>query len=192
MNPSLTLQNQSDERGFSVMELLIVVSMIAVVAGFALMKITEGRQNMSRANAAQLLTSHLEKARLDSLRRHPTTSAQMAQVSIVNATFYTLAIDADGNNTLDAPVVVSLPANSGLQFNTPFPRTIYFNWRGRSVDAAGNPATPPFVTISNSYGTSRIDLTSAGQPSLDGPPTITPVTNSAAPAPTYRNQTQIP
>lgn len=192
MKPFLTHNNSNNAHGFSVLELLIVIAMGSVIVGFALMQIFRVRQNMTRANAAQLFTSHLEKARLDSLRRHPATSAQMAQIQIVNATFYTLAVDTDGNSTLDAPVVVSLPAGSGLQFNTPFPRTIYFNWRGRSVDAAGNPATPPFVTISNSYGTTRIDLTSSGQPSLDGPPPVSPVVNSAPPAAAYRNNTQLP
>jgi prepilin-type N-terminal cleavage/methylation domain-containing protein len=178
--------------GFSVIELLIVVSIISVVSGFALMQITRARQVMVRENAARQLDSYLEKARVDSLRRHATASAQMAQVTLINATFYSVTIDADGNGALDAPKVISLPADSGLQFNTPFPRTIYFNWRGRTVDAAGNVASPPFVTISNTYGSSRIDLTTAGQPTLQGPPTSSSVTNSTAPAPTFRSNMQIP
>jgi prepilin-type N-terminal cleavage/methylation domain-containing protein len=178
--------------GFTVLELLIVVSIISVVCGFALMQITRARQGMIRENAARQLASYLEKARVDSLRRHPSASAQMAQVTLINATFYSVTVDADGNGTLDAPKVYSLPAGTNLQFNTPFPRTIYFNWRGRTVDSSGNVASPPFVTISNSYGSSRIDLTTAGQPTLQGPPTSTTVTNSAAPAPTFRSQTQIP
>lgn len=192
MMPSSTCSNNLNERGFSVFELLIVVSIITVVSGFALMQITRARQVMARENAARLFTSYLEKARVDSLRRHPMTSDQMAQVSVVNQSFYTVAIDANGDGTLEAPRVISLPADSGLQFNTPFPRTIYFNWRGRTVDAGGNIASPPFVTISNSYGSSRIDLTTAGQPTLQGPPPSDPVVNSSAPDPSLRSNTQIP
>ena len=180
------------QNGFTVIELLIVISIISVASGFALMQITRARQVMIRENAARQLSSYLEKARVDSLRRHPAASAQMAQVTVINATFYSVTIDADGNGTLDPPKVMSLPADSALQFNTPYPRTIYFNWRGRTVDAAGNVATPPFVTISNSYGSSRIDLTTAGQPTLEGPAPSSPVTNSAAPAPNFRPKTQIP
>lgn len=179
-------------RGFTVIELLIVVSTISVVCGFALMQITRARQVMIRENAARQLSGYLEKARVDSLRRHPTASAQMAQVTIINATFYSVTIDADGDGALDAPKVMSLPADSSLQFNTPFPRTIYFNWRGRTVDSAGNVASPPFVTISNTYGSSQIDLTSAGQPTLQGPPTSSPVTSSSPPPPNFRSNTQIP
>lgn len=192
MEVTLTARPNRDIRGFTALELLIVVSIISVVCGFAVLQITRARQVMIRENAARQLAGYLEKARVDSLRRHPMASAQMAQVALVNATSYSITIDANGDGTLDTAKVISLPTDSSLQFNTPFPRTIYFNWRGRTVDAAGNVATPPFVTISNSYGSSRIDLTTAGQPTLQGPPTSTAVTNSAAPAPTFRAKTQIP
>jgi prepilin-type N-terminal cleavage/methylation domain-containing protein len=189
MKVTLTSPN-NNTRGFTIIELLIVVSIISVVCGFALMQITRARQVMVRDNAARQFDSYLEKARVDSLRRHATASAQMAQVTLINATFYSVTIDADGNGTLDAPKVISLPAN--LQFNTPYPRTIYFNWRGRTVDATGNVASPPFVTLSNTYGSSRIDLTTEGQPTLEGPPASSPVTSSAAPSPVFRSKTQIP
>ena len=192
MNASLTTKQAKCSAGFTVVELLIVISILSVVSGFALMQITRARQVMIRENAARQLGSYLEKARVDSLRRHPAAPAQMAQVTVINATFYSVTIDADGNGALDAPKVMSLPADTNLQFNTPYPRTIYFNWRGRTVDAAGNVASPPFVTISNSYGSSRLDLTTAGQPTLEGPPASNPVTNSAAPAPVFRSNTQIP
>lgn len=191
MKVILTTPN-TNTRGFTVIELLIVISILSVVSGFALMQITRARQVMIRENAARQLNSYLEKARVDSLRRHPVASAQMAQVAVINATFYSVTLDADGDGALDAPKVMSLPADTALQFNTPYPRTIYFNWRGRTVDAAGNVASPPFVTISNSYGSTPIYLTTAGQPTLQGPPLSSPVTSSAAPSPVFRSKTQIP
>jgi prepilin-type N-terminal cleavage/methylation domain-containing protein len=193
LKPQLIQQHVNSSRGFSLLELLIVVAMVGILVGFALIQIVRANQQMKRANAAQQFASYLEKARLDSLRRHPTATAQMAQVSILNAGFYSVTIDSSGDGALDAPQVISLPVNSDFEFNGPFPRTIYFNWRGRTVDAAGAPANPSFVTISSAdYGESRIDLTSSGQPSLEGPPVSSPVVNSAAPAPVYRTDTQIP
>ena len=177
------------QKGFSVLELLIVVSIISVLSGFALMQITRARQAMIRENAAREFAGYLEKARVDSVRRHATASSQMAQVSIINSTYYTVTIDANGDGALDTPKVVSLAADS-LVLNGPFPRTIYFNWRGRTVDSAGNIALPNYVTISNTL-TSRIDLTTAGQPSLAGSqPASSAVNNSAAPAPSIRPNTQ--
>jgi prepilin-type N-terminal cleavage/methylation domain-containing protein len=189
MKVTLTSPN-TNTRGFTVIELLIVLTIISVLTGFALMQITRARQVMIRENAARQFAGYLEKARVDSLRRHAMTSTQMAQVSIINATFYTVTIDANGDGALDAPQVVSL-APDGLQLNGPFPRTIYFNWRGRTVDAAGNVAVPNFVTISNTL-TSRIDLTTEGQPSLAGAPlSSSAVNNSNEPAPALRPKTQI-
>lgn len=190
MEFTLPSQPTKDIRGFTVIELLIVLSIISVLSGFALMQITRARQVMIRENAARQFAGYLEKARVDSLRRHASTSAQMAQVSIINATFYTVSLDANGDGALDTPRVVSL-APDGLQLNGPFPRTIYFNWRGRTVDAAGNVALPNYVTISNTL-TSRIDLTTGGQPTLAGAqPASSAVNNSAAPSPSLRPKTQI-
>ena len=184
--------NSSDAGGFSVLELLIVVAMISVLVGFALLQITEARQDLARENAAQQLAAYLEKARLDSIRRHPSTTVQMAQITILDANSYSVTIDANWDGALDAPRVIRMPAGSNLQFNAPFPRTIYFNWRGRTVDASGNPPTPHFVSLIHSYGTSTIDLTLSGQPSLVGAPVSSPVANSTPPAPSFRRTTQVP
>ena len=193
MKAPLTPKKLSDAAGVSVLELLIVLTMLAVVTGFALMRIVRARQVMIRANAAQELMGYLEKARLDSVRRHPNTTAEMAQVSIVNATFYSVTIDSDGNGTLDAPKVINLPVNSGLQFNGTFPRTIYFNWRGRTVDSTNTIAAPATISISSStYGSTLLNVSDTGQPTIGTATTSNPVTNSTPPATSLRDNMQIP
>ena len=193
MKAPLTPKKLSNAAGVSVLELLIVITMLAVITGFALMRIVRARQVMIRANAAQELMAYLEKARLDSVRRHPNTTAQMAQVSIVNATFYSVAFDSDGNGTLDAPKVISLPVNSGLQFSGTFPRTIYFNWRGRTVDSTNTIAAPATISISSStYGSTLINVSDTGQPAIGPVISSNPVTNSTPPAPNLRDNMQIP
>lgn len=193
MKAPLTQKKLGNAAGVSVLELLIVITMLAVITGFAVMRIVRARQVMIRANAAQELSSYLEKARLDSVRRHPNTTAEMAQVAIVNATFYSVTIDSDGNGTLDAPKVISLPANLGLQFNGPFPRTIYFNWRGRTVDSTNAIAAPASISISSStYGSTLINVTDTGQPTIGAATSSNPVTNSTPPVPSLRDNMQIP
>lgn len=179
--------------GFSVIELLIVIAMIGVVTGFALLQIVRARQLMIRANAAQQLASYLDKARLDSIRRRP-APAQMAQVSIINPDYYTVTIDTDGDGSLDAPQVVRLPTDASLQFTGgTFPRTIYFNWRGRTVDSSDAMVPPARITISSpSYGSTFINVSDSGQPSIDAAITSSPVANSTPSPPIFRDNTQIP
>jgi Tfp pilus assembly protein FimT len=193
MKAPLTSKTLSNAAGFSVVELLIVVAMIAVFSGFAFMKIVRARQLMIRANSAQEIVSYLEKARLDSVRRRPSAVSEMAQVSIVNATFYSVTIDADGNGTLDAPRVMRLRSDTDIQFTGTFPRTIYFNWRGRTVDNTNAITTPAVITLSSaSYGSTVINVSDTGQPSIGTAITSSPVTNSNPPAPGLRDNTQIP
>jgi len=188
---NLSISLTRKEKGFSVIELLIIVAMVGVVSGYALLQIAQARQSISRVNAAHEFLRYIEKARLDSVRRHVIQPIQMGQVTIINSNFYTVTLDTDGNGILDDPRVITLPANSGLSFNGPFPRTIMFNWRGRTVDATNNVATPAPVTISNSYGSSTINISSAGQTGVDMPLTADPVSNSTAPAGSFRGKTQI-
>lgn len=193
MKAPLPQKNLSNDAGVTVLEVLIVLTMIAVISGFALMRIVRARQIMIRANAAQEFVGYLEKARLDSVRRRPLpTTAEMAQVSIVNANYYSVTIDADGNGTLDAPKVIRLPVNTDLQFNGTFPRTIYFDWRGRTVNSSGTITTASAITISSAtYGSTSINLSDAGQAAIDATITSNTVTNTnPAPAPTFRDNTQ--
>ena len=193
MKAPLPQKNLSNDAGVTVLEVLIVLTMIAVISGFALMRIVRARQIMIRANAAQEFVGYLEKARLDSVRRRPLpTTAEMAQVSIVNANYYSVTIDADGNGTLDAPKVIRLPVNTDLQFNGTFPRTIYFDWRGRTVNSTGTITAASAITISSAtYGSTSINLSDAGQAAIDAAITSNTVTNTnPAPAPTFRDNTQ--
>lgn len=193
MKAPLTHKTLSNAAGVTVLELLIVVMMVAVISGFALMQIVRARQVMIRANAAQEFVGYLEKARLDSVRRRPLpTTAEMAQLSIVNATFYSVTIDANGDGALDAPKVIGLPVNTDLQFNGSFPRTIYFDWRGRTVNSAGTINSVSTITISSSaYGSTYINVSDDGQTVIDAAITSNAVTNTnPAPAPTFRDNTQ--
>ena len=191
MNAPLTNKTPGNAAGFTVFELLIVITMITVVTGFVVMQVVRARQVMIRDNAALEMMSYLEKARVDSVRRRPATAAEMAQVTILNSTFYSITIDSTGDGTLDAPQVLTLPAGANLDFQPPYPRTIYFNWRGRTVDAAGNLANPSYVRIRcPGNNPAQIDLTTSGQTSLDGPPPSSTVVNSTAPAPSFREDTQ--
>jgi hypothetical protein len=111
---------------------------------------------------------------------------------IINANFYSVALDANGDGTVDAPRVIGMPADSNLMIqNGPFPRTIMFNWRGRTVDSALNTTTPDNVTIGNSYGSTNLRITNAGQTAIDFAPAVTPVANQDHSVPRLKDATQV-
>jgi hypothetical protein len=135
---------------------------IAVVGAMAAYGIAEARQRIRLTNSARLLASYLEKARVDSIRRHPADSTQMASLTFTSNTSYTVRYDMDGNGTLDTRVVnLDTPI---FIANNPLPVPTRFNWRGRFQT---DDLTITRNTITLQYGNSKddqrtIDITSSG------------------------------
>lgn len=157
------------ERGVSIVEMLVVITMIGVVTAFAVMQIMGAQQAMRLSNSAREFTSWLDKTRLDSVRRHAagTSTTGMASVKIASATSYTVTIDQDGDGTLDPPRVITIPGTHGAAFaGITIPATIYYNWRGRPVDSLGNLLTLSFRLQDANGHTNPINLTSTGDTSL--------------------------
>ena len=157
------------ERGISVIELLIVVAMISVVTTFAVMQIAGAQRAMRLTNSAREFMSWLEKARLDSVRRHPMSLGEMARVEITAANSYTVYIDQNGDGALDPGRTVTIPASQGAAFaGINVPLKIYFNWRGRPEDDTGNRLSLSFSLQSTTGGVAPvpINLTGAGDASL--------------------------
>lgn len=163
MKAPLTQNRISNAAGMSMMELLIVIAMISVVAGFAFFKLVRGSGSEVRAGVSHELAGYLERARRDSIRRGAKDFKEMAQVRIFNRRFYSIAIDDDGDGNLDIPLVKNLPEKVGVEINGPFPKTYVFNWQGQTVDAQTNPVVPPPLTVGNSSGASAIQFTGDGK-----------------------------
>src|SRR5262245_13889493 len=71
------------QAGFSMMQLLITLGVVSIVSGLAFMGITSARQRIRLTNSSRLLASYIERARVDSVRRHPMSSADMAGVQVL-------------------------------------------------------------------------------------------------------------
>jgi hypothetical protein len=115
----------------------------------------------------------------------------MARVTVTSASSYTIVIDSNGDGSLDPARTVNIPAGQGT-FTGTIPKLIMFNWRGRTVDNANNPSQALPVPLTNSYGTSTINVSGAGSATVDKTITVSPVVNGGAAAPTFRRDTQIP
>jgi Tfp pilus assembly protein FimT len=158
---------RSGERGISIIEILIVVTMIAVVTAFAVMQIGGAQRSMRLTNSAREFMGYLEKARTDSIRRHAMSNTEMASITIASANTYTIRIDQNGDGTLDPPRTIMIPGTHGATFSgITIPLTIRYNWRGRPVDAVGNLLNLSFSLRDASGNINPIVLTSAGDTSL--------------------------
>ncbi|HEV7472947.1 MAG TPA: prepilin-type N-terminal cleavage/methylation domain-containing protein [Pyrinomonadaceae bacterium] len=162
MCPKHTLCNKK-QRGFSVTEMLLVLAMITVVAGFAVVSMFRANRSVDRSNTAREIAGYLQKARSDSMRRNAKDFDQMAQIRIFNRRFYSIAIDDDHDGNLDIPLVKTLPEQVGVEINGPFPKTYVFNWQGQTVDAQNRPVAPPPLTVGNSAGASAIQFSDDGK-----------------------------
>ena len=173
---------KSGERGISIVELLIVVAMIAVVTAFAVTQIAGAQRAMRLTNSAREFTSWLDKTRLDSIRRHAMSNAEMASVTITSANSYRVTIDQNGDGTLDPPRTITIPGTHGATFaGIAVPLTIRYNWRGRPVDATGNLLTLAFRLEDASGNINLLNLTSTGDASLGSNVNTSNVNVSAIP-----------
>jgi len=142
------------EAGFSLIELLVVIGIICVLSAIAVMQLTTSNQRFIRQNAARDLKAAFERARFDSVKRRPTSTAAFAKVSLTSSSF-TLTTDTNLNGTLETAdenlrdlsgtgVVI---AGSG---GTALPYSVYFNQRGETVNSSGASIAPVFLVCGGS------------------------------------------
>lgn len=151
-----------NERGVSIVEILIVIVIVTAAVGFAFVNLVQGRRAVVRTKTATDFANYLQKARIDSMRRKPTDINQMAQIKVFNRKFYSVAIDADGDGNLDAPLVLTVPAEQDVAITGPFPKTYIFDARGMTVDSINHPVVPQPITVSNGAGASAITFSENG------------------------------
>lgn len=153
------------QAGFSMMQLLIALGVVSIVSGLAFMGITSARQRIRLTNSSRLLASYVERARVDSVRRHPISAADMAGVEVLNATTYRVRMDFDGNGTVETR---DFTLDDGVVFATD-PIALVFDWRGRLVDL---PLTEIKVSIAMQWGDDAndqriVDVTRSGDVTID-------------------------
>jgi Tfp pilus assembly protein FimT len=68
-------QGGRGEAGFSIIQLVIVVAVVAITITFAVIGIANARASYRVQNSARRFASHIERARTDAIRRHATARA---------------------------------------------------------------------------------------------------------------------
>jgi prepilin-type N-terminal cleavage/methylation domain-containing protein len=166
----------SSATGLSLPELLIVIAIVGIVSSFAVLSVQKSNKGFKLAGATRTLSTYLEKARVDSVRRHGGAS-----ININSTTSYTVNIDFGGTGTPIARTI-TLPEGTSLRYTLPpaatsidpstTPITIAYDWRGRA-------GTTILLTLTDStagVGSSTVVVGPAGDVSTDttvtGPVTV--------------------
>jgi len=126
--------------GFSMVELLGVMAVIAIISTIALTSFQRSSRSFKVAGATRNLSAYLEKARVDAVRRHVTDGT--VNVVIDSTSSYTVNVDFGGTGTSTARTI-SLPAGTSLSYTLPpatasidpssTSTTITYDWRGRTT-----------------------------------------------------------
>jgi prepilin-type N-terminal cleavage/methylation domain-containing protein len=185
-----------DDSGFSLTELLVVISIVVIISAFALLNIGSAKKQLGRQNVARELKSAFERARFDSVKRR-TLSANRANV-VIAANSFTLNTDVDQNGTIESGEArvnnawmsdVSICDTNGTPLSANV--TVFFDNRGE-ISTTGGPAeflvcngscSTPSVSNSNLIlvtKTGTVNILSGGStvPTFSTP-TVTTISNSA-------------
>lgn len=112
-------------KGFTLLQLLITFAVVAIVSTAAVLGIRNSRSNLALQNSVRLLANNMEKARLDAVRRHSSTS-----VTFTSDTSYNVTMDFGGSGE---PFTRTFNLEDGVRIiSTPLPNAT-FNWRGRTL-----------------------------------------------------------
>ncbi|HEX8250892.1 MAG TPA: prepilin-type N-terminal cleavage/methylation domain-containing protein [Pyrinomonadaceae bacterium] len=143
------------QKGFSLLELIVVITIVAIVSVMAITQFGRTETRLQRQNIARELKVYLERARFDSVKRRASNPADMARVTITNATAFNVTTDMNVNGTIDSADTrfMSLNGRTDARItgnNLIFPIVILFDHRGQAtaIDDNGNGAViNPTFTI---------------------------------------------
>jgi Tfp pilus assembly protein FimT len=119
-----TIRPQKGELGFTLMQIMITMTVIAIVSAFALIRIGNARDTARLQNSVSILAGTLEKARIDAIRRHDTST-----VVFTSPTTYAVTMDFSGNGTTSTRTFSLENGVKVLDVNLP---SVTYNWRGRT------------------------------------------------------------
>jgi Tfp pilus assembly protein FimT len=161
-------EKRSRERGAGITELAIVFAIVGIISAFALLQVRSSRAAMRVQNSVRQLASYMEKARVDAVRRHGTSS-----VTFSNTSTYSVTMDfASGG----APTTRTFSFQEGVQLASSDLPNVTFNWRGRTLTAGSSCVTTFAVSDTMNHGLS-VDVSGSGDVTVENQqPTLPNVT----------------
>jgi prepilin-type N-terminal cleavage/methylation domain-containing protein len=164
----LAIKQRKRDRGVGMVELVIVVAIVAIVSTFALLQIRSSRSALRVQNSVRQLASYMEKARIDAVRRHGTST-----VSFTDTRTYSITMDF---NNAGNPSTRTFTFLDGVQLASSELPNVTFNWRGRTLTSGSSCVTTFAVSDTMDHGLS-VDVSGSGDVTVENQqPTLPNVT----------------
>ena len=165
---TVTAIKRGRERGAGIVELVIVLALIGIVSAFTLIQVRSSRSALRVQNSVRQLASYMEKARIDAVRRHGTST-----VTFSNTKTYSVTMDF---NISGSPTTRTFTFQDGVQLASSELPNVTFNWRGRTLTAGSNCVTTFAVSDTMDHGLS-VDVSGSGDVTVENQqPTLPNVT----------------
>jgi type II secretory pathway pseudopilin PulG len=144
-------------------QLLFVLTIVGVISAFVVIRIRSSRDSLALQNSVRQLASNIERARLDAVRRHDTSS-----VVFTTNKSYNVTMDFDGSGTAYSRTY-NLLGDIEIPAGSPLP-SISFNWRGRT-----SACTNTFAFQNSTGGLqSWVDVSDAGDVTVNSDVDVLP------------------
>jgi len=164
----LLTKNLSRQRGVGIAELVIVVAIIGIVSAFALFQVKSSRSALRVQNSVRQLASYMEKARVDAVRRHNTST-----VVFSNTRTYSVTMDFNNSGSTTTRTFTFLDGVNLASSDLP---NVTFNWRGRTLTSGSSCVTTFAVSDTMDHGLS-VDVSGSGDVTVENQqPTLPNVT----------------
>ncbi|REJ79047.1 MAG: prepilin-type N-terminal cleavage/methylation domain-containing protein [Acidobacteria bacterium] len=148
--------NKLSQRGFSVLEMIIVVVIISILVVFAVAQFGNASTVFETQNVARELKVNLERARFDSVKRRPDNVVDMSRVILVDTDTITVSIDLDQDGVLENTETrtIDFSGRNNVKIvgaGISYPVTIVFDRRGHvtATNSIGDEIDPVFIVCDN-------------------------------------------
>ncbi len=162
------VEQLNSERGVGIVELVIVVAIVAIVSAVVLVQVSSSRSALRVQNSVRQLASYMEKARIDAVRRHGTSTVTFSDTR-------TYSVNMDFNNG-GSPTTRTFTFQEGVNLASSELPNVTFNWRGRTLTSGSSCVTTFAVSDTMDHGLS-VDVSGSGDVTVENQqPTLPNVT----------------
>jgi len=154
----LEIENRRRDRGVGIVELVIVLAIVGIISTVALLQIRSSRSALRVQNSVRQLASYMEKARVDAVRRHGTST-----VSFTNTRTYSVTMDF---NSTGSTSTRTFTFQDDVRLASSELPNVTFNWRGRTLTAGSSCVTTFAVSDNKNHGLS-VDVSGSGDVTVE-------------------------